>query len=334
MNGNRGFMFDIIFTTTYGNIILLAASIVILYFGADFLVKGSVNIAASLGIQKLVIGITIVAAGTSMPEFTVSLVSQLKDVPSIALGNVIGSNIFNIAFILGAAAIIRPLKVNMEVIKIELPILFISTLLFNLMCLDGNISQFDAVILAVIFFGYMFFRIFYSIRRGKRSISEMDGFEINTKTSKLKNISFIISGLLLLVLGADILTKSSIFIAKKLGISELVIGLTIVAAGTSMPELFTSIIASAKKQEDISIGNITGSNFFNIFFILGITGLFGGIKVGQSVFLFDNWINFFLCALLFPLMITGFRINRFEGGMLFSFYIVYALNLYYKWIVF
>jgi cation:H+ antiporter len=321
-------------TNLYFNSFLIILSIGLLYYGAELLVNGSVRIASVFGIQKLIIGITIVAFGTSMPEFTVSFISALKNSTGIAVGNVVGSNILNIALILGISSLIRPMKVNLEVIKIEVPILFISTLIFNFLCLDGKINFYDSIILIFIFFSYIIFRINYSRKNNKKSKELESEFTFeNKKNNKLKNILIILIGLILLVLGSNLLVKGSVFIARYFNISELVIGLTLVALGTSLPELFTSVIASIKNESDISIGNITGSNFFNIFFILGFVGLFSKIPIEKSVYIFDNWINLLFTVLLFPILITGFKISRTEGLFFLILYTCYSLNLYYKWIV-
>jgi cation:H+ antiporter len=323
-------MIDLIFNTLGGNIFLIAASFALLYFGADYLVKGSVTIAKSFGVQKLIVGLTVVAFGTSMPEFSVSLFAKLRNAVSISVGNVVGSNIANIALILGVASLIKPLKVNVSVIKLELPILFGITLIFNLLCLDGIISVFDSVILLVIFVSYMAFRIFRGKKGDDEAIEDVQGI----KAGKGASIILVVIGIAMLVGGSDLLIRASVYIAKLAGISELVIGLTMVAVGTSLPELFTSAVASIRGESDISIGNVVGSNIFNIFFILGFIGLFGNLAIDSNVSMFLNWLNLGLTALLLPVMITGLKITRYEGAFFLLIYVLFTFNMFYKWISF
>jgi cation:H+ antiporter len=222
----------------------------------------------------------------------------------------------------------------MEIIKIEVPVLFAATLIFNIMCLNGVVSTFEGVILLLIFFVYIISRTYYSVKKGKLEIKELEELE-NIDTSKSSNFKsglFLLLGLFMLIGGAQALIRGAVFIASKAGIPELVVGLTIVAVGTSLPELFTSIVASVKNEADISIGNVLGSNFFNIFFILGFLALFSNIEVGKNVMFIDNWLNLALILLLFPLMISGMKINRAEGVILIVIYVVYIFNLYFQWL--
>ncbi len=321
-------IFELIFNTLGGNIFLVIISFALLYYGAEMLVRGSVTLATNHGVHKLIVGITIVAFGTSMPEFMVSLFAKLKNSTDISVGNVIGSNIANIALILGVAAMIRPLQVHLDVIKTELPLLFAFTVIFNLLCLDGNISVLDGIILLLIFSGYMFVRIFRGKKKGKVDTEEVE--KIDAGNGKL--IFLIVMGIIILIAGSDLLIRGAIFIAVKFNVNQVIIGLTMVALGTSLPELFTSIVASIKKEADISIGNVIGSNFFNIFFVLGFIALFGSIEISNNVKYFQNWINLALTLILFPVMLSGKIINRFEGFLFFSFYVLFVLNLYFKWI--
>ncbi len=320
-------LFNLIFKTLAGNIFLVVVSFALLYYGADLLVRGSVTIATNFGVQKLIVGMTIVAFGTSMPEFTVSLFAKIRNSTGISVGNVIGSNIANIALILGTAALIRPLDVHLEVIKVELPLLFAFTVIFNMLCLDGIVSVIDGVILLSIFSGYMYFRIVRGKKGKEVEVEEVD--EIKAGTPKI--ILLIIIGIVLLVAGSDLLIRGAVFIAVKFNVNKIVIGLTMVALGTSLPELFTSVIAAMKGESDISIGNVIGSNFFNIFMILGFIALFGNIQLTNDVRYLQNWINLGLTLILFPIMFTGKKINRAEGLFFLTFYVVYILNLYFKW---
>ncbi len=322
-------MLKLITGTLAGNISLIILSFILLYYGADLLVKGSVSLALSFGVQKLIIGLTLVAFGTSMPEFMVSLMAAIQKSTGMAVGNVIGSNIFNIAFILGIASLIRPLQIQKSIIRMEIPILFCCTLLFNLLVLDGVLGFWDGIILLLIFFGYIVFRLIYE----KRQKTQQDNGEITEiKGSRAKNLFIAILGIGILVLGSEFLIRGGIFVARHFQVSELVIGFTILAAGTSLPELFTSVVASIKKEADISVGNVIGSNFFNIFFVLGLLAVISSLQIDKTVVRLDNWVHLGLTIALFPIMKSGLRINRFEGAFLLIFYVIYCLNLFFKWV--
>lgn len=325
------FLIELIFNTIGGNITLIIISFVLLYYGAELLVRGSVTFATSFGVQKLIIGLTLVAFGTSMPEFLVSLIAKIKKIDNISVGNIVGSNIANIVLILGSAAIFKPLKINISISKTEIPLLIIFTIIFNLLCLDGKINFLDGIILLAIFTGYFIFRIKKEKKIGKES-AEVEEVKI-LKAGKIKSIIIAITGIIILVVSSDLLIKSSIFVAKKLGVSELVIGLTMVAVGTSLPELFTSIVAAIKSEADISVGNVVGSNIFNIFFILGFISLFGTLTIDKDIYYFSNWVNLAITLIIFPVMLFHKKINRIEGIGLLTIYILYTLNLFNKWIV-
>jgi len=323
-------MFKIFPDTTVINLLYIIVSLFLLYFGADILVKGSASLALSFGIQKIIVGLTLVAYGTSMPEFTVSLISQIQGQTDVSVGNVIGSNILNIGIVLGISAIVRPITVNRVFIKQEVPVLIVFTLIFNLMCLDGKISYNHGIILLILFTVYAIFTV-YNAKKTKAA--DMDNVK-EVKGGRGKQIFLVIAGIIVLVLASSMLIKGGVFVAKKIGISELVIGLTLIALGTSLPELFTSIIAAIKKEADISIGNVIGSNLFNIFFILGIASLFGTMTLDRNIYLFSNWVNLLFTVALLPIMFTGYKISRLEGVGILFIYVLYTLNLYYKWIYF
>ena len=304
------------------SVVLVVLSLAILYFGADFLVKGSSSMAVRAGISPLVVGLTVVALGTSAPELVVSIKSALEGIGSIAVGNVIGSNIFNICVILGISAMICPLQVDRRLIRIDTPIMLIASLLFVLLFSDGHFGRLPGILFLVGIAGYMLFCV-YKAKKGEAIEGEQ---EIKPTKSWLLDVILVIGGLLLLVWGSDMLVKNAVIIAKALGWSEAVIGLTIVAAGTSMPELATSVVAALKKRTDIAIGNVIGSNIFNLFAVLGATATITPIRTDQ-INVLDMAVMLGAAIIVLPFMRTGFRIERWEGIVLFVIYLVYMLYL-------
>ena len=310
------------------HVIFLLLGLVLLYWGAEGLVRGSSSIALRLGVTPLVIGLTVVAFGTSAPEMVVSIKSAYLEQGDIALGNVIGSNIFNVAVILGLSAAIRPLAVKVQLIKFDAPIMIIVSLLLLVIFRNGYLGRVEA---ALLFTGVVTYTIVNIIMARKETNPEVTAeFAEGTpheSRSLLKDLAFIIGGLALLVLGARFLVDSAVAMARVWGVSEAVIGLTIIAAGTSMPELATSVIAAIRKESDIAIGNIVGSNIFNILAILGVAGLVKPLNAG-GINLVDFYLMIALAILLLPMMITGKKITRWEGLVLMA---VYAGYLYWLW---
>lgn len=309
--------------------IFLSLGIILLFVGAEGLIRGSSNLAIKIGITPLVVGLTVVAFGTSAPELVVSLSAALKGNSTISLGNVIGSNIANIALILGVAALIRPLDVHAKVIIREIPVMIgISVLLFFLL-LDGKIDFFDGLIFIALLILYNVFSVL--LARKEKSSEVQNEFKEGLKSRLGVTISIIlmIAGLALLILGANLFVQSTVAIAKLFNVSDAVIGLTIVAIGTSLPELITSIVAAYKKEADIAIGNVVGSNVFNILGILGITALIIPVS-SDGISKIDLFVMIGTAILLFPLSKTGKRISRFEGILLLVGYIIYLYYLITK----
>ncbi len=299
-------------------LILLAiiGGFVILTLGAEALVRGASAIALRLGIAPLVIGLTIVAFGTSAPELAVSLKSALAGKSGIALGNVIGSNIANIGLILAITALIRPIQVQSQMVRRDIPIMIVASLLFWGLLLDGGLSFWDGALFTTLLFLYLSFS-YISSKKGANSE------ELNERPQKpLLSVLLIIIGIAMLVSGGILFVDGAVELATALGISEVIIGLTIVAIGTSMPELVTSVVAARKGESDIAIGNIVGSNLFNILGILGITALIHPIAAGgvQSL---DLMVMLLLALLILPFAWSGFRIGRREGGILLAGYLSY-----------
>lgn len=303
-------------------VLLVLASLVVLYFGADFLVKGSSSLAVRFGISPLVVGLTVVAFGTSAPELLVSVQSALVGNSGIAVGNVMGSNIFNVCAILGISAMIYPLRVNPRLVRFDMPVMLVATLLFVLIFHDGSFGRWAGILFFVGICAYMIYCV-YKAKRGEVTEGEE---EIKVTKSWILDVVFVIIGLGLLVWGSDLLVNNAVSIAKALGWSEAVIGLTIVAAGTSMPELATSVVAAMKKRTDIAIGNVVGSNIFNLLAVLGLTATITPVETNQINWL-DMGVMFGSSLILLPFMRTGFKIGRGEGVVLFIIYVAYTVYL-------
>lgn len=305
----------------------MLGGLAVLVAGAEILVRGSVGTALRFGLTPLLIGLTIVAFGTSAPELVVSIQAAYNGSDDIALGNIIGSNISNIALILGLAAIIQPLKVQASIIRKDVPILLGTSLLLVFFLMDGVITQLEGVIF---FIGVVVFTV-VSVRMAKNetSILVKEEFEDVIPEKKLPlwlNIVMIAAGLGLLIAGAKWLVDGAIEIAASIGLSEAVVGLTIVAVGTSLPELATSVMAAIKKEGDIAIGNVVGSNIFNILCILGITAIILPVSQG-GITTVDILLMLGLTVLLLPVLKSGYIVSRFEGAVLLVIYVVYTVYL-------
>ena len=310
--------------------VLFIIGVALLYFGAEGLVKGSSRLARSLGIRPIVIGLTVVAFGTSSPEFVVSLIAVLKKSSDIAVGNIIGSNIANIGLILGVSALISPLKVRLSTLKRELPVMVIASGLLFLMAWDLKISFWDGLVLflGIILFTSSLIYVFLKRRRERPRVEEEFKDLVKVDASKGRNVLLLFLGLAGLIAGAHLMVRSAIVIARGLGVDELVIGLTVVALGTSLPELGTSAVAAYRKEGDISIGNVIGSNLFNILFVIGSVALLNPISVKPRTLRFEFPAMMLFSIALFPLMKTSFTINRIEGAMLVLAYFAFLVLLF------
>jgi len=322
-------------------ILLILPGLVLLIAGGEWLVRGASRLAAALGVSPIVIGLSVVAFGTSAPELAVSVLSAFKGQPDIAVGNVVGSNIVNILLILGLSAVVAPLAIHFRLIKFEVPFMIFVSLLFLGLCYDGKLSRLDGVVLVVIFVGYL-----YWMGRTAREEPEMQEelkeelqeYEQFVQIAKPSVGAFAMMGLLIvgglagLVVGSEWLIRGAVSLARALGVSELVIGLTIVAAGTSLPELATSVIASLRGERDISVGNVVGSNIFNILSVLGISTVVSpqGLSVAPAVLHFDGWVMLAVAIACLPVFFNGFEINRWEGALFVGYYIAYVTYLVLK----
>ena len=317
-------------TTT---ILLFLAGLITLILGADLLVRGASRLAAAFGVSPLVIGLTIVAIGTASPEIAVSLQAAAAGQGDLTLGNVLGSNIFNILFILGVTAIVAPVVIAEQLIRKDAPIMLGISLLTLVLAIDGNLGWFDGVILLIGMISYIVFALRQSKEESKavqaEYAQEFAPKEPHTVRNTTTNIGFILVGLGLLVLGSNWLVESASQIAKSLGVSELVIGLTIVAAGTSLPEVATSVIAALKKESDIAVGNAVGSNIFNLLGVLGLGAVVapGGIAVAERVLQFDLPVMLFVALVSLPIFYVDSRISRLDGGLLLSYYVIYVVYI-------
>lgn len=308
--------------------LMFVGGLVALTVGADLLVRGSSRIASSMGISPLVVGLTVVALGTSSPELAVGVGAALVGQGDIAVGNVVGSNIFNVLVILGLSALVVPLVVAQQIVRFDVPVLIGCSLWLLLISMDGSIGRFDGALLFLGVIAYTSFLVWQARKERNASVlaEYADAYPRTRAGHWLINLSLILIGLLLLVFGADWLVTAAVKFARQLGISELVIGLTVVAAGTSLPEVAASVVAAVKGERDIAVGNAIGSCIYNIFLVLGVTALVApaGIAVAQSVLNFDLPVMIAVSAACLPILFTGHRIDRWEGAVFLAYYLVYT----------
>lgn len=308
------------------SITLLILSLLALYIGASWLVKGSAELATKAKVSPLVTGLTIVAFGTSAPELVVSLNASLTGQGDIAIGNIVGSNIFNIGLILGISSIILPLQAKRQLTRIDIPIMLFATILLTVLFWDGHLGRLEGVFFVIGIIAYTLFSLYYSRKKEKSKTEEVE-VELQEQLNPWYiDTLFVLGGLGVLIFASQLLVKNAVSIAQAIGVSEAVIGLTIVAAGTSMPELATSIVSAIKRNPDIAIGNVVGSNLFNILAIAGTCTLVHPIE-SVNVNYIDLLVMTGLSVLLLPLVRSGQKISRVEGVVLIIIYILYTLWL-------
>ena len=315
------------------DLLLVAGGLALLLGGGEALVRGASGLALFAKISPAVIGLTVVAAGTSMPELVVSVQAALAGSAGLAMGNVVGSNIFNIAAILGLTALIRPLHIQGNTVRLEWPVMAVATALLILLGWNTRLGRIEGSILVV---GLVFF-VAYAVWLSRRNSTEADRAaygEIATASlgrrgglGLLLNLLALGLGIACLAGGSTLLVAGGVGLASALGFSETVIGLTIVAAGTSSPELATSLVAAWRGRDDMAVGNLVGSNIFNILGIAGFTALIHPLEVPREIIARDNWWMLGTTLLLFPLMLTGLRVNRAEGGLLVAVFACYMAVL-------
>jgi cation:H+ antiporter len=314
---------------------MFLAGLVGLVAGAELLVRGASKLALSFGISPLVVGLTIVAFGTSAPEMAVSVGAVVSGKTDIAIGNVVGSNIFNVLFVLGLSALITPLVVNIQLIRQEVPIMLGASLLLLVFALDGSIGMVDGSMLFALLLAYTVFLIVQSRSETKAAndeyAAEFKPAEKGGWDERLPiQLSLILIGLAFLVLGSHWLVTAAVVFAKALGVSDVVIALTIVAAGTSMPEVATSVMAAIKGERDIAVGNVVGSSTFNILGCVGLSGLAAGsagLVMPGAVMQFDIWVMVAVALACLPVFMTGREIARWEGGVFLGYYVAYVTYL-------
>lgn len=313
-------------------IAFLVIGLVLLVFAADWLVKGAANIASALGISPLVVGLTVVAFGTSAPELAVSVMSAFSGQADLAVGNVIGSNIFNILVILGISALIIPLTVHAQLVRFDVPVMIFLSLLLYPLSMDGGLSRMDGFILVALLMVYLFILIRGARREKDAGVLGEFGEEYGKTPDDskwLKNIAFVVFGVIGLVGGSELLVRGAVEIAEGFGVSKLIIGLTIISAGTSLPEVATSVMAALKGERDIAVGNVVGSNIFNIVTVLGISSIVSpyGVAVAKAALDFDLLFMIAIALAALPVFFHGYRIGRMSGFFFIAFYVAYVVYL-------
>jgi cation:H+ antiporter len=314
--------------------ILFFVGLLILYFGAEGLVQGASSVALQYGIKPVVVGLTVVALGTSMPEFLVNFFAMVAGESPLALGNIIGSNISNIALILGCSALVLPLTVTPEILRREYPIMLGVMVLFYLTALDGHIGRIDGigmVLLLVGLGGYLFYETHQTSSAAVIDQIEDDLDAADPDMSPLKKTMYLVGGMIGLALGAHLMVDSAVEIAHYLNIATGIVGLTAVALGTSLPELAASMVSAAKSESDMSVGNVMGSNMLNVLFVVGTISIFEPLEVARRSIRIDFPVMLGFCALLLPLVWSNYRLSRLGGiGLLIGFvgYMVYLMSPY------
>jgi len=315
--------------------VMFVAGLAALILGANSLVRGASKLALSFGISPLVVGLTVVAFGTSAPEMAVSVGAVMSGRTDIAVGNVVGSNVFNILFILGISALIVPLVVNVQLIRQEVPIMIAASVLLLVLALDGRLGWSDGMMMFGLMIAYTSYLVVQSRRETRAAQAEFDA-EVRPAVAGAWDdrwsvqCMLVLAGLGLLVVGSNWLVDAAVTFARALGVSDVVIGLTVVAAGTSLPEVAASIAAALKGERDIAVGNVVGSNLFNILGCLGLSALAAGnsgLDVAPSIVRFDIWVMIAVALVCLPIFVSGREIARWEGGVLVGAYTAYVTYL-------
>lgn len=307
------------------SIALLLLGLVVLLVSGEFLVKGAAGLALKLNISPLVIGLTIVSFGTSAPELLVCIEGSLAGLNDIVVGNIVGSNIANLALVLGLTCMVFPIAIDKNCIRVDWPLMMLASVLFTVFAFDQEISSVEAVILFVVLIAYLAYLFLFSKKHREEIVDETEEIAAGVKqTPYWKLILFIIPACVGLYFGAGWFLKGATDMAKMFGVSDHVIGVTVVAFGTSVPELVTSMMAAFRKQAGISIGNLIGSNVFNLLGVLGVTGMIKAIPVSTTMLAVDVYWMLFVAALIFPLMLFGKKLNWWKGAILFSIYVMYV----------
>ncbi|MBI2567863.1 MAG: calcium/sodium antiporter [Candidatus Schekmanbacteria bacterium] len=317
------------------SLMYLVAGLVMLTIGAELLVRGASRLAAAVGVSSLIVGLTVVAFGTSAPELAVSIRAGLAGQPDIAIGNALGSNVFNVLAILGLSALVAPLVVSRQLVLLDVPVLIAVSLFSWMLAADGNVSRADGLVLLSLLAAYTGFLV-HSGRQEMANAAAAVENENRSAQEKAEprrltmNLVLVVAGLALLVSGADLFVGGAVAIARVLGVTELVIGLTVIAAGTSLPEMATSVVASMRGERDIAVGNIVGSSIFNLLAVMGGAAAVApaGIAVSDASITFDFPVAIAVAVACLPVFFTGHLISRWEGGTFLAYYFAYLTYLF------
>jgi cation:H+ antiporter len=314
------------------NVILFGIGLLALYLGAEWLVGGAARVARRFGTRPLVVGLTVVAFGSSAPELLVGVVASARAQSEVVLGNVLGSNILNIALILGVAALVKPMKVGMRLLSREAPLMVFISLVVAAMTLDGVLGRIDALVLFAGFLGFIWFVLQAAESEPHHVAAEYAEYETAERGPAdgglSREVIMIVVGLAGLILGAHLLVTSAVFFARLLGVSEVVIGLTVVAIGTSLPELATCVVAAYRDEPDIALGNAVGSNIFNLLSILAISAMIRPVPVDSDLLRFEIPAMVLFAILLVPLAWRGRVLGRLSGSVLLAGYVLFAVLLF------
>lgn len=306
-------------------VIILILGLVLLFIGSTLLVEGAASTAIMFAVRPVIIGLTIVSFATSAPELLVSLVAAVKGSGGISIGNILGSNVINIALVLGISSVIRPVVIKKQIIKTELPYLFFISFIFWLLCMDSHIGRLDGIVLISLLIIFLIYSIITAKDKNNPIVLAKPSY-INI----LKNFFYIIIGIIMLSYGANFVVQEAIIMAEKIGLSQTFIGISIVALGTSLPELATSAVAAAKGESDISVGNVVGSNLFNICLVMGIVGLFNPMTIDKTLHYFQFPFMMFICIVLWLIAYLNQGISKKTGYFFITLFIIYILISYFK----
>lgn len=322
---------DLPVTVLVLQVLVLAGGVGVLYFGAEWLVRGAARMARSLGVSPIVVGLTVVSFGTSAPELVVAVVASFRGNADLAIGNVLGSNLANLGLILGLTALIRPLEVAARVVWREVPLMLLATVAIFPLAWDGMLDRGDALLLLLGLVAYLLFVFQAAEEETPEILHEYEEFikasSPDSGKARLVDVGLVIGGCAALVAGGYAIVESAVYIASYLGISQMVIGLTVVAVGTSLPELATSLVAALRKEADIAVGNIIGSNIFNLLAILGTAAAVSPMSVSGTILTRELPAVVILSLVVFPMLRTGWSVQRWEGGLLLGTYVGLAIWL-------
>ncbi len=310
-------------------LLILTAGLLLLYFGSEILVEGAASTAVMFAVRPVIIGLTVVSLATSAPELLVSMVAAVKGSGAISIGNILGSNVINIALVLGISAMIRPVSVKRQVTIIEIPYMVAVSIIFWGMCLDGTINRMDGIILIGFLIGFLVYGILTAREKNNPGTGSEDPASQRSSKKLLKNFMYIILGIGMLGYGAELVVSTAIGLAEKIGLSQTFIGISVVAFGTSLPELATSAVAAARGQSDISVGNVVGSNLFNICLVMGVVGICNPMHIDKSLHLFQFPFMIFVCLALGAITYKYKGVNQGQGLIFVILFFVYIAVSYF-----